>query len=128
MSLGKRLKKIRSEKKMTAKEVSEISGIPEKTIYRIENEEVTDPKVSSLKAIMSALNCSVNEVLYDDDDIYSHGQLRQAFLQADSLPIEDQRVIAEIIRRYSLVGYIETHFSKEFMTEISKNKGLLNDE
>ena len=120
MSLGARLKKIRNERKLTAKELSALSGVPEKTIYRIETGEVTDPKLSSIKPLLQALNCSANEVIFDEDEVFGQGELRTAFLQADSLSIEDQRVIAEMVRRYSLVGYIETNFPREFMTQIAE--------
>ena len=120
MSLGSRLREARESKRMSAKELSEISGVPEKTIYRIETGEVKDPKISSIKPLMIALHNT--GLIFDEDELFGQDDLTRSFLQADGLPTEDQRTIAEIVRRWTMVGYIETHFPKEFLTEISKSE------
>lgn len=65
MSIGDRLREIRKSQRLTAKELSERSGIPEKTIYRIETGEVKDPRISSVEPIIRALNCSADDVLME---------------------------------------------------------------
>lgn len=121
MSLGARLREAREAKKLSAKELSELSGVPEKTIYRIETGEVQDPKLSSIKPLMLALHCSPAHLLFDEDEVWSQDDLTSSFMQADALPEEDQRIIAEMIRRWTMVGYMETYFPKEFLTEVSKS-------
>lgn len=43
--------------KLTARELADASGVPEKTIYRIETGEVKDPRLSSLEPLIRTLNC-----------------------------------------------------------------------
>src|SRR5690554_2512427 len=103
MSIGSRLREARELHKMSAKELSELSGVPEKTIYRIETGEVKDPKISSIKPLMIALKCSANHIIFDNDDAWGKDELTTSFLHADALPEEEQRTIAEIVRRWTMV-------------------------
>lgn len=63
MSIGRKIKELRSERKMTARELSEKCGIPEKSIYKIESEGVKDPRISSVTAIAKGLGCSIDEIV-----------------------------------------------------------------
>ena len=63
MEIGKRIKDIRTRKRMTAKELSKLSGMPEKSIYKIESGEVKDPRISSIRGIANGLNCSIDELV-----------------------------------------------------------------
>tara|TARA_R110002072_G_scaffold2011_17_gene17104 strand:+ start:23250 stop:23633 length:384 start_codon:yes stop_codon:yes gene_type:complete len=120
MSLGSRLREAREDKKLSAKELSELSGVPEKTIYRIETGEVQDPRLSTVKPILMALHCS-SAIIFDEDEVFGHDDLTKSFLQTDALPDEDKKVIAEMVRRWTMVGYMETYFPKEFLSEVSKS-------
>lgn len=75
-NLGSRLRENRILKKLTAKELSEKSGVPEKTIYRIETGEVQDPKISSIAPIAKQLNCSLDELILGKE----HQTLRNKYI------------------------------------------------
>lgn len=63
MEIGQRIKELRATRRMTAKELSEASGLPEKSIYKIESMEVKDPRISSVTKIAKGLNCSLDELV-----------------------------------------------------------------
>lgn len=107
MSIGKRLRKIRSEQGMTVKDLSEKSGVPEKTIYRIETGEVQDPKISSIEPLIGALNCSADELLFDVEKFHAAPRLRQLFANLSQMEEHDLEIIMEVMRRYSLAQAIE---------------------
>ncbi len=62
MEVGEKIKQLRTTKKFTAKELSELSGIPEKSIYKIESGGVKDPRISSVAALAKGLDCSIDEI------------------------------------------------------------------
>ena len=106
-NIGKRLRKIRNEQKLTAKKLSELSGVPEKTIYRIETGEVTDPRLSSLEPLVEALNCSADEILFDSDKFTSLGALRQAFANTSKLNEYQMNTILEVVQKMNLAYSFE---------------------
>lgn len=107
-SIGDRLRKIRTEQKLTAKQLSELSGVPEKTIYRIETGEVQDPKVSSLEPLIKALNCTADELLFHMNSIPESSKIRRAFLSISQLEtVEETEIILEVIRKYCLASTFE---------------------
>jgi len=112
MAIGEKIRSIRNSQKLSVNELSELCGIPEKTIYRIETGEVQDPKISSLKPIIKALNCSADEILFDKDDYYAFGALKQAFASASQLPDEEIEILTTVIAKYCLATQISIHAGK----------------
>lgn len=108
MNIGSRLRTAREAKKLTAKELSSKSGVPEKTIYRIETGEVTDPKISSLLPLISALNCTCDEILLGNQET---NKFQRYLSKAVKLPPRDQAIIMDIIHRYSYMA--DMHSSME---------------
>jgi transcriptional regulator with XRE-family HTH domain len=108
MSVGERLKEARSRQKLTAKELSMLSGVPEKTIYRIETGEVKDPRLSSVIPLLKHLDCSTDEVFFGLDDYTSLGNLKQAFLTASGLPSEYLDVLMTVIHALSIKNTFES--------------------
>ena len=64
MDYIKRIKKIKSERKMTNDELAEKTGIPGGTLSKILAGISESPKLSNFVAICEALNCSLDYVLY----------------------------------------------------------------
>ena len=60
MGLGARIREARNQMGFTQKELSEKTGLSERTIQRIENHEV-EPSVYSLQKIGEVLNTNFNE-------------------------------------------------------------------
>jgi transcriptional regulator with XRE-family HTH domain len=102
--LGDRLRGIRKNKGLTAKELAEKSGIAEKTIYRIENGEVKDPKLSSIKPLILALECTSDELIFDSKDYISLGALKQVMFNLSELPEHELEPIITVIRSYCLAN------------------------
>ena len=100
MNIGDRLRKIRTEQNLSAKKLSELSGVPEKTIYRIEKGEVQDPKLSSLEPIIKALNCSADELIFDIQTMGTSRVLKNLFDQAIKLPVDDKVMLIKIIEKW----------------------------
>ncbi|MBL4568736.1 MAG: helix-turn-helix transcriptional regulator [Flavobacteriaceae bacterium] len=119
MSIGEQIRKIRTQQKLTVKTLSELSNVPEKTIYRIETGEVQDPKLSSVEPIIKALNCSADEIIFSHDDFYKLGDLRQAFALATKLNEVDQDMLIRLIQKVSLASSIEKQISESKFTKVS---------
>ena len=66
MDLGDKIKSARSAKGMTQKELADSTGLSERTIQRIENNEVK-PSLYSVKAISDALELASSELLNTSD-------------------------------------------------------------
>jgi transcriptional regulator with XRE-family HTH domain len=119
MSIGEQMRKIRTQQKLTVKTLSEMSGVPEKTIYRIETGEVQDPKLSSIEPIIKALNCSADEIIFSHDEFYKLGELRQAFAYASKMNEVDQDMIIRLIQKINLATSIEKQISESQLIKIS---------
>ena len=65
MRLGTKIKELRKKKGLTQIELSERTGLTERTIQRIENHEV-EPSKHSLKEICNVLNYNLIEQKFDD--------------------------------------------------------------
>ena len=63
MDIGKRIKQYRTEKKLTQKQLAELSGINEGTIRKYEL-GIRNPKNDQLEKIAKGLNISMN-LFYD---------------------------------------------------------------
>lgn len=111
---GERLRKIRTEQNLTVKQLSGLSKVPEKTIYRIETGEVADPRVSSVVPIIKALNCSADEVIFDPEDFPQFAKLRKVFLKYGELREEQQDLLVEVIQKITLGMSMEAYLSEAF--------------
>lgn len=118
MGIGEQIRKIRTQQKLTVKTLSEMCGVPEKTIYRIETGEVQDPKLSSIEPVIKALNCSADEILFSHDEFYKLGELRRAFAHASKMNETDQDMIISLIQKISLASSIEKQISESQLTKI----------
>lgn len=109
MSFGERLRKIRTEQGLTAKELSELSQIQEKTIYRIETGKVADPRLSTVIPLIRALNCSADELIFDKKDFTKLAELRQLFLQFPEMLEDQQDLLLRVIQKINLGFALEKH-------------------
>ena len=63
ISLGEKIKKLRNEKDLTQEELARKAEIPYATLMKIENEQVKNPTVGTLKKIADALEVTVDYFL-----------------------------------------------------------------
>jgi len=120
MSFGERLRKVRTEQGLTAKELSEASGVPEKNIYRIETGEVADPRMSTVMPLIRALNCSADEIFFDKADFTKLGNLRQLFLKFPEYREDQQDLILTLLQKIGLAFALENHISASELIPIEK--------
>lgn len=123
MSFGERLRKVRTEQGLTAKELSEASGVPEKNIYRIETGEVADPRMSTVMPLIRALNCSADEIFFDKEDFTKLAQLRQLFLQFPEMLEPHKDLLLDVIQKLNLAFSLERHISVHGLVPIEKAGG-----
>nr|WP_308667104.1 helix-turn-helix transcriptional regulator [uncultured Allisonella sp.] len=62
---GKKIKNSRLEKSMTQKDLEKMSGISRATISAIENGEVKNLRISTMKALSKALDKSIRYLFLD---------------------------------------------------------------
>ena len=122
MNFGERLRKVRTEQGMTAKDLSEASGVPEKNIYRIETGEVEDPRMSTIVPLIKALNCSADEIIFNVEDFTKLAQLRGLFLQFPELREDQQNLLLTVIQKLNLGYALENHISEVGLTPIDKSQ------
>lgn len=100
MDIGPRLRRIRKMKDMTVKDLAEASGVGEKTIYRIEVGEVDDPKISTLAPLVRALDCSADELLFEE--VALDRTLTRTLKDLLTLPEEEKLPLLLVLDRYRL--------------------------
>jgi transcriptional regulator with XRE-family HTH domain len=122
MSFGERLRKVRTEQGMTAKDLSEASGVPEKNIYRIETGEVADPHMSTVVPLIKALNCSADEIIFNAEDFTKLAHLRQLFVQFSEFREDQQELLLNVIQKINLAYAVERQISETGLVPIDKAK------
>lgn len=122
MSVGERIRSIRTEQKLTVKELSKASGVPDKTIYRIETGEVEDPRMSSITALIRALNCSADEVIFDSKDFPRFSRLRQALLNFTEMEENQQDFLMDVMEKLSFSMAMERHVGQNLASMESDEK------
>jgi transcriptional regulator with XRE-family HTH domain len=68
MTFGQRLRQIRENKGITQKELAEKLNVTFQTISKWEN-SVTEPDISTIKEIAKLLNCSIEQLFNDSEEI-----------------------------------------------------------
>lgn len=112
MDVGKRIREIRTSRKLTAKELSERCGVPEKSIYKIESGGVKDPRISSVMSIAKGLGCSVDELISDIDIDVVTTQMIDL--------IKRSRTLNGVTRDY-IVHVLENYMHNESIQEVLDN-------
>lgn len=83
MEIGKRIKITRQQKGISAETLAEMVGVSPSTMYRYENEDISNMGVDKLQNIASALNVTASYLLgWDDstvDNISLHFQCPDLF-------------------------------------------------
>lgn len=86
MDISEKLRRMREIRNYTTNELSEISGVPQSTISKIENGKSTSPTIDTIKKLSTALNITpmyfMDDTLATPFDIYNQWpeDVKQAFL------------------------------------------------
>lgn len=67
--LGERIKTLRNEQELTISELAERAGVAKSYLSSIERNKQTNPSIQFIEKISEALGVSVNDILYDSDEI-----------------------------------------------------------
>ena len=89
------LKELKKAKGMTARQISEITKIPESTIKRIFSGDTPDPYVSTIHRIVVALGGSLDHILADTNAVLSTESLVEVKENANVVEAERDLIIAE---------------------------------
>ncbi|MDR5617958.1 helix-turn-helix transcriptional regulator [Arsenophonus sp.] len=94
---------------MTREELAEKTHIYHSLNYlKIERNEQKNPTIQSIIAISTALNCSVDELIYNKKSTDTNYLIKVI----NNLPLEDQEVIKKISKGMSLINQAEEMLKK----------------
>ena len=83
MPISAQLRRIRERKGWTQNHLAVVSGVPQPSIWRLENGLILNPKTSLLRKLAEALEVSMEYLLTEDestsfDEILRHDEVGQA--------------------------------------------------
>lgn len=113
-NIGTRIRSKRVAAKLTAKELSEKAGVPEKTIYRIETGEVQDPKISSIAPLTKPLNCTLDELVLGLEQQTLVEQFRAHLIKFIHLGEFHQQKVLDAVDLMMLGCGLERHIAHAF--------------
>lgn len=99
MSFGENVKRWRGYRRLTQGELADKSGLGLNLISRLERES-TDTKVSSLIKLISALECSADDLIDEIGKTNVNGKLKRQFERASNLPDDEKEFLARMIEKY----------------------------
>lgn len=67
MTIGEKIKRMRTEKKMTQKQLADRMGVTSSHVWQYENDLINKPSSKQIKKFADALDISVNELLSDEE-------------------------------------------------------------
>ncbi|SON52708.1 Dna-binding helix-turn-helix protein [Vibrio tapetis subsp. tapetis] len=112
MSIGENLKRIRRDKNWTQGQLANNCGIRLGQISKVERGD-TDPKLSTIYALMNALECTPNALLSDTEKTNLDGLLTIALERMQKLPERDKNILLEIIDKYCIAKSMQDIIENE---------------
>ncbi|WP_334472827.1 helix-turn-helix domain-containing protein [Arsenophonus sp. PmNCSU2021_1] len=108
MAIGDNIRTRREALGMTREELAEKTQISFSQLSKIERNEQKNPTIQSIIAISTALNCSVDELIYNKKSTDTNYLIKVI----NNLPLEDQEVIKKISKGMSLINQAEEMLNK----------------
>lgn len=96
MTIAENLKNIRKDRGMTQIQLSESTGIDVTLISRIERGK-GQPGIESLKKLAIALNCSTDDLIFENGEREPGTDLKLMFERVSHLPEERKAIIKEFL-------------------------------
>ena len=90
------LKELKKAKGMTAKQIADVTKIPESTIKRIFAGDTPDPYVTTIHRIVIALGGSLDHILADTNAVLSPESIVEVKENAEVVEAERDLVLAEL--------------------------------
>lgn len=111
MSIGANLKRLRQDKGITQKELSEKTELRTATISELENNE-GNPTLSTIYKLMEVLECSADALLNDNARTGQNGVLKSMLERAEVLPEREKAIIIDIIDTYCITNGLNEFIGK----------------
>ena len=89
------LKELKKEKKMSSKQIAELTNLPERTVVRIFSGDTDNPYVDTLHRIVSVLGGSLDGILADTKAVVGTSDLSTLQAEVDRLQKEVELLTAE---------------------------------
>ena len=112
MSININLKEIRSHKELTQGELAEMANLKVLQISRIERGE-TNPRMDTLKKLAVALNCTTDELVFDENERQVPDELKMLLEGMLRLPEEKQKIAVEILEALIMKSDAESWIKKK---------------
>jgi transcriptional regulator with XRE-family HTH domain len=96
MSIAKNLQRVRKERGFNQEQLADSSGVSLTQISKIERNE-TDPRVSTIEKLAKALNCSTDQLLFDEASESLTGLLKRSFERAARLDPMSKAALLKVI-------------------------------
>ena len=97
MTLGENLKRIREQAGLSQGQLAVLANLNLKMVQRIEAGE-GDTGISKVKALIIALGCTADELLFDEEELGEDGDLKILFEQMRKLEGQERQTCKEVIR------------------------------
>ena len=133
MSIGENLKRLRRDKKLTQGELADKCGIRLGQISKIERND-TDPKLSTIYALINALECSPNALLNDISKTSLDGCLTIAVERMQKLPDRNKNILLDVIDKYCIAESMQyllerkTLFGASFFVGKTEEMSKIDDD
>ena len=112
MSISNNLKGIRNHKELTQGELAEIANLKLLQISRIER-GTTNPGLDTIKKLAVALNCSTDELIFDENERQVPDELKMLLEGMLRLPEEKQKIAVEILEALIMKSDAESWIKKK---------------
>lgn len=132
MAFSDNLKRLRRDKGLSQNELAELTGIKSTHISRMESSDESDPKLSTIYKLMSALGCSSEALLMDGQRIGVDGILKISIDRVLGLPDESKKVLIDVIDKYCIAMGMQKIMEDgkgwfKFHQSAGKNKEMLDE-
>ena len=127
MAIGENLKRLRRDKGMTQGDVSLATGIRLNHISKIERND-SDPKLSTIMKIISALDCTAGALLMDNQGESLDSVLAANFERIGKLKTRDKEIVLDVIDTYCMANGLASLLNEHgIMTIAGKAEKVLEE-
>ncbi|CAN7476827.1 helix-turn-helix transcriptional regulator [Aquipseudomonas alcaligenes] len=112
MTLGENLRRLREAAGLSQGQLAVLANLNLKMVQRIEAGD-GDTGVSKVKALIIALGCTADELLFDEEELGEDGDLKVLFEQLRKLDGEERKTCKEVVR-----ALIMQHQSRELLRKV----------
>lgn len=111
MTLGENLKRLREAAGLSQAQLAALARLTPKMVQRIESGS-GDTGVSNIKALVIALGCTADELLFDETELGEDGDLKVLFEQARKMTGGERTTCKDVLR-----ALILQHQSRELLRQ-----------